>query len=260
MKLGFSLGNILYYLPLKRKNIAFNNIKRCFNYLSEDEHKLLTKQCLQQVCRSIVERSIVWFGSKKKLLKLVKIHGIENLPPDGAILLGIHMVGLEAGGIALTAAYSQYDFISIYMPQRNKVLDKIIKKQRVRFGGSILQKQDSALSTLRQLKQGKYLQIFVDMDFGLKDSIASTFFNQRVASITSVPKLAQLAHKNVVPMVPIFNNASATYDLYILPALSNYPSGNLQDDVDRLNKHFEQIIEKNIAQYWWVHRRFKTKI
>jgi len=261
MYIGYGLGNILYLIPSRRKEIVKQNLALCFPQKNEKERQILAKNCFKEVARSILERSIVWFGSQKQVQNLVNIHGIENLPQDGAIVLGIHMVGLEAGGFALSTKnlITIDNWVSVYMPQKNKVFDAIVKKQRMRFGSILLPKANSAKLILRYLNQGKYIQIFADMDFGRKDSIFSNFFGNPAATLISVPKLAAISHKKVVPMVPIFNSKTAKYDLYILPAFENYPTKDIQADVDRLNRHFEEVICKNIAQYWWVHRRFKTK-
>ena len=259
MLVGYGLGKLIYLIPSKRKKIVLQNLELCFPYKSILERSNIANHCFQEVIRSILERSIVWFGSKKQVLNLVNIHGLENLPNDGAILLGIHMVGLEAGGIALACKLGGDKFITIYMPQKNKIFDTIVKKQRMRFGSVALEKHNSAKPTLKHLRQGKYIQIFADMDFGIKDSIFSNFFGNPASTITSIPKLSKLSGKKVVPMVPIFNSKTAKYDLYILPAFDNYPTENLQHDIDRLNHHFEEVIIQKIEQYWWVHRRFKTK-
>ena len=42
-------------------------------------------------------------------------------------------------------------------------------------------------------------------------------------------------------------------------AWDNYPTDNLEADVIRMNKFVEQAVMKNISQYFWLHKRFKTQ-
>jgi Kdo2-lipid IVA lauroyltransferase/acyltransferase len=259
MRIAYAIGAILYKIPSKRKAIIQNNIQRCFKAYNAQQQDTLVKNTFYEVMRSILERGKVWFGSKKSICQSVNIHGLENIPANGAILLGIHLSGLEMTGLALSIVHKQQGmWASVYMPQRNQLFDAILKKQRMRFGVTLFNKTDGVKNILRYLKQGGYVQIFTDMDFGLKDSILSPFFGEPAATITSIPRLAALSGKFVVPMVPIFNRATGIYDLYILPAFANFPSSDIQKDVDRLNIHFEQAILRDPSQYWWVHRRFKS--
>ncbi len=259
MYIAYGIGCILYIIPSRRKKIIETNINACFKFYDNNYKLYLVKTCIKEVCRSILERGTAWFGSKDKIRNLVKIHGIENIPENGAILLGIHMSGLETSSIALCLEFSPGKWASVYMPQKNKFFDKILKRQRERFGILMFSRSHSAKAILKHLKNGGYVQIFADMDFGMQNSIFSNFFNNPAATITSVPRLSQLSHKKVVPMLPVFDRKTASYNLYILPAFENYPSNNLQNDIDRLNQHFEKCIMSDPTQYWWVHRRFKTK-
>jgi Kdo2-lipid IVA lauroyltransferase/acyltransferase len=267
MRIGYALANMLLIFPKlisRRYAIIAHNIELCFpDYTHENKHSICIN-CMREVLRSIIERSIIWFGSEKKVQNFVRIHGLENIPDGGAIMLGIHMVGLEAGGLALSIKFNQIfgtnKWAGLYMPQRNKIFDAVVLRQRARFGAIVVAKDSGAKPMLRHLKNNGYIQMYCDMDFGMKDSIVSKFFGHDAATITSVPRLAALSGKPVIPMLPIFDAKKSSYDLYILPALENYPHDDMQANIDILNKHFEQCILKAPHQYWWVHRRFKSTI
>lgn len=44
-----------------------------------------------------------------------------------------------------------------------------------------------------------------------------------------------------------------------MPPLDNFPGEDELADAIRGNKIIESIIDKNRAQYMWLHRRFKTR-
>lgn len=49
------------------------------------------------------------------------------------------------------------------------------------------------------------------------------------------------------------------YHLEFHPPLENFPSGDDNGDVRRVNERMELSIDKARAQYMWLHRRFKTR-
>ncbi|HLW04158.1 MAG TPA: lipid A biosynthesis acyltransferase, partial [Azoarcus sp.] len=39
----------------------------------------------------------------------------------------------------------------------------------------------------------------------------------------------------------------------------NYPSGDVEADIVRMNAWIESVVRTMPEQYYWVHRRFKTR-
>jgi KDO2-lipid IV(A) lauroyltransferase len=44
-----------------------------------------------------------------------------------------------------------------------------------------------------------------------------------------------------------------------MPAWQNYPTGDIEADTALVNQHLEGYIRTMPAQYYWVHKRFKTR-
>jgi KDO2-lipid IV(A) lauroyltransferase len=72
-----------------------------------------------------------------------------------------------------------------------------------------------------------------------------------------VPRFARLGKAKVMAVVPRMTPQG--YDIEILPAWENYPSGDLQTDTARGNQLLETLVLSMPAQYYWVHRRFKSR-
>jgi KDO2-lipid IV(A) lauroyltransferase len=49
------------------------------------------------------------------------------------------------------------------------------------------------------------------------------------------------------------------YELRFYPAWENYPSGDVAADTRRMNEFIEQRILEMPEQYFWPHKRFKTR-
>jgi len=61
----------------------------------------------------------------------------------------------------------------------------------------------------------------------------------------------------VVPVVPRLTPTG--YEVEVMPAWANYPTGDLVADTALVNQHLEGFIRTMPAQYYWVHKRFKTR-
>lgn len=49
------------------------------------------------------------------------------------------------------------------------------------------------------------------------------------------------------------------YHISLSAALKNYPSDDETADAERINRLIEQNIQKDLTQWMWFHRRFKTQ-
>jgi KDO2-lipid IV(A) lauroyltransferase len=61
----------------------------------------------------------------------------------------------------------------------------------------------------------------------------------------------------VVPVVPRLT--ADGYQVEVMPAWDNYPTDDLLADTALVNAHLERFIQTMPAQYYWVHKRFKTR-
>lgn len=262
---GQFIGKILFYIPSRRKVIVETNIKLCFPKLSQKEHQSLAYQHFQHAIRSFAERSIQWYGSAKKLKKLVLLESKidlnnPNLPPT--IFLGFHFVGIEAGSLFINYMLQRQRACgSLYAPLSNPILDYQAQKQRSRFNAEMINKYspNAIRRALKMLKQGKPVMLGADMDFGQKDSVFAPFFGIPAATLTAVGRLAKISQAQVVPffceVLPHFQG----YRVVICSPWKNFPSNNAMADATRMNHFLEEIIKQMPEQYYWMHRRFKTR-
>ena len=203
---------------------------------------------------------MVW-GSERQLLDLIHLEGFEHFQAAAAgghpvIVLAPHFIGLNMGGIRIAREYP--GTASIYSKQKNPVLDRIFLKARTRFGDPYLvSRQDGLRSVIRVIKTGKPFYFLPDMDFGIRDAIFSPFFGVPTATITALPRLVKLTGARVVPVITY--QVGDGYVARIYPAWENYPTGDLEADVRRMNAFIEDRVREMPEQYFWAHKRFKTR-
>jgi KDO2-lipid IV(A) lauroyltransferase len=98
-----------------------------------------------------------------------------------------------------------------------------------------------------------------DQDQGIKDGAFIPFFGIPAATMASVPRIALMTGAKVVPSITRMLPDSQGYVLTFYPAWENYPSGDDIADARRMNEFIEQRVLEMPEQYFWVHKRFKTR-
>ncbi|MBK7425442.1 MAG: lipid A biosynthesis acyltransferase [Propionivibrio sp.] len=260
--LGRGLGWLFYYIARRRRKIALVNLALCFPELGEHERKQLARASFQAIGRSILERSILWWGSRERISRLIKLVGEEKLrslheAARPVILLVPHFVGLDAAGVAIAM---RYDSVSIYAAQKNEVFNRLLFKGRQRFGDQLLlSRQDGVRATVKAMKSGRPFFYLPDLNFRRRDSIFVPFFGVQTATISGVSRLSKAAGAAVLPCITRMLPGGEGYRVEIGDAWTNFPTEDFVADTARMNAWIESVIRTMPEQYYWVHRRFKTR-
>jgi Kdo2-lipid IVA lauroyltransferase/acyltransferase len=255
--LGRAVGAVLYRTG--RGRVTDINLALCFPGMPQAERKALALRHFRALGRNALEMSVMWFGSDARVLDMISIRGRENLEAlmgKPVIMFAPHFIGLNMGGARIAQEFP--GSASIYSRQKNPVVDALFLKGRLRFGApTLLSRQDGMLPIVRFLRTGRFLYFLPDMDFGARDALFVDFFGVKTATITAMPRLAKVAGAAVVPMVT--RQLERGYELVVYPAFENYPSDDLEADVRRMNAFIEERAREMPEQYFWAHKRFKTR-
>src|SRR5580658_5458101 len=202
-RFGDGLGWLLYQIPSRRKRIVHINLKLCFPEWNDERREDVAQKHFRHAIRSYLERSVQWFGSAKKLEKLIQLDSAidltdPNLPPT--LFLGFHFVGIEAGSIFLNYSLKR-QCGSLYQPMSNPELEEVAKAARARFGADMASRADSARIVLRWLRDKKPVMLGADMDYGMRNSTFVPFFGVPTCTLTAVGRLAKVGHAQILPFV-----------------------------------------------------------
>ena len=209
--------------------------------------------------QSWLDRSWVWEASEAVTRRRLRLVGaVHELATDGPILVfAPHFVGLDAGGTALALGFPR-KFISLYARQRNVAVDQWIRAGRLRYGSvRLVEKHQSMRSLVQALRAGEVLYLLPDMDMGPAESVFVPFFGVSTATVPTLPRLAQMGRARVVPVISRMTPSG--YDVEVLPGWDGYPGGDAVADTALMNHYLEQMIATMPEQYYWVHKRFKTR-
>lgn len=258
--LGNAVGLLLYLLATERRNVAHINLRLCFPNMGEAERQRLVRRNFMAFGRSFIERGILWWSSGTRIKKLVRVEGLEHFrAAEGKplILLTAHFVGLDIAGNWLTL---HTDVVTVYSKQKNPYMDRFMLEKRKRFGQQRLySRQDGLRAAIKSIREGYPFIYFTDQDFAAKEALFIPFFGVPASTLTTIPRLVEITGAKVVPCIPRMLPGGQGYEIRFYPAWENYPSGDIAADTRRMNEFIEQRVLEMPEQYFWPHKRFKTR-
>lgn len=258
--IGRGVGMLLFLLAAERRRVGDINLKLCFPDMSVQARKKLMRDHFRMFGRGIVERGILWWSSAERIRGLIRVEGVEHfeaIKDKSAILLTPHFIGMDAGGQWVA---QHTDTVCMYANQKNIYLTDLLLRKRARFRNQHLYSRQQGLRPiLKGMRAGMPFIYPPDQDQGVKDGVFIPFFGVPAATMTSVSRIAQMADAKVVPSVTRMLPGGEGYVLTFYPAWENYPSGDAVADARRMNEFIEQRILEMPEQYFWLHKRFKTR-
>jgi KDO2-lipid IV(A) lauroyltransferase len=258
--IGNGLGILFYPFAAERRRVGMINLKLCFPEMDEAARRKLLRAHFKMFMRGLVERSIVWWSSAERINSLIRVNGVEHfdaLKGQPMILLTPHFVGMDTGGQWIA---QQVDTVCMYSKQKNEYLTDLLLKKRARFRNQHLYaRQEGLRPILKGMKKGLPFIYPPDQDQGVRDGAFIPFFGVPAATMTSVPRIAQMTGAKIVPSITRMLPGGAGYVLTFYPAWDNYPSGDDIADARRMNAFIEDRIREMPEQYFWLHKRFKTR-
>ncbi|MBS1197578.1 MAG: lipid biosynthesis acyltransferase [Proteobacteria bacterium] len=256
--LGALLGRLLFAVGHERRMVALTNLRLCFPGMSESERTNLARRHFIAFARAFLDRTLGWWASPNRLARLIRLSGGEHLKDRQGrpvILLAPHFVGLDAGGTMMTMTTP---LVSVYSNQKNPVFNQVLLNGRLRFNQPILlSRQDGMRKAVKALRDGYPFYYLPDMDFGPQDSIFAPFFGVQAATLPTVSRLARLTGACVVPC--ICRQVADGYEISLQSAWENFPGASVEADTIRMNRFIENEVRKMPEQYFWLHKRFKTR-
>lgn len=261
-KLATILGWLCYWLVIPRTKVGLTNLALCFPEKTPSQRKHILQQHYRHMALLILEYGKYWYADAQELRQQVNYidkHHLDHAlaKQQKVILLYPHFTAFEAAVYALN---QDIPLISVYSHQKNATLDQQILRGRHRFHNVFLIGRTEGLrSIIKQIKHSTAPFLYLpDQDFGAKDSVFIDFFGIPTATITGLSRIAKLTQAVVIPAIPT-REANGQVSLRFYPAWENFPTDDLIADTTRMNQFIEERIREHPAQYFWLHKRFKTR-
>lgn len=257
--MGWLLGHGLYVLARSRRRVTWVNLRLCFPDWSERRTRAVAVGTFVHFAQAWLDRAWLWHASPEVNLRRLRITGaLDALAGEAPVVIfAPHFMGLDAGWTALTQQVPR-KFTTIYTNQANQVVDRWILRGRQRFSRARLFGRIAGVKAIvAALREGEPLYLLPDMNFGPEESIYVPFYGVVAATVPSLSRFAKLGRAKVVPVVTRMTRTG--YQVEILPAWSGFPTDDVVADTALMNQRLQGYIETMPDQYFWVHKRFKSR-
>ena len=259
---GRALGALLWQLARSRRRVALRNLELCLPGKNAAERERIARESFKWFSRSVLERGLLWYAAPQRLRRLIHVEGEVDFADrhEGAVMwLVPHFVGLDVAGAAVQL-FVKRNCASIYQTQSNAVLDDAVRKGRLRHGNAeIFSRGETARPLLRAVRQGAVFFNLPDMDFGERDAAFVPFFGVPAATLLAPSRMARALDMKVQPILTELLPGGRGWRVRFMPPWDDFPTDDPLADTARMNRWIEQEVCRQPEQYYWVHKRFKSR-
>ncbi len=263
--LAKSAAGLWFRIDKKHRAIAIQNLTRAFGQeKSPDQIRELAVQSFVNIMRIPFEIGWSIRLTLPELHRHAEIHGLENVQAalakgKGVLALTAHLGNWEL--LPSVAPMAGFSADILYRPLDFPPLDAFFLRLRTRFGAGLIPNAHAMRKILRQLKDGHVVAMLMDQNVDWYEGVFVEFFNHRACTNKG---FALLALKTRAPVVPTFMvRNQSRFIIEFRPEVELIQTGDRTHDIEantlRYNQAIEAVIRRYPDQWFWVHRRWKTR-
>jgi KDO2-lipid IV(A) lauroyltransferase len=261
------LGDVLYRVDRKHRERALANLRRSFPELSEHDRETLARRSMQELFMFFVE--MLFTTRLIRIDSWAKYIVLENFQKPLELMLR-----RNSGVIMLTGHYGNFEILgyllatlgfptsSVARPLDNPYLSEFVFGVREKQGQRIIAKKGATDDVVEVIESRGAIGFVADQNAGSK-GIFVDFFGRKASTYKSIGLLAMQYEVPVVigysrRLNDEFKFVVGAQDI-IFPADWQAQPDPLRYITQRYTKALEDVVRADPGQYWWVHRRWKTR-
>jgi Kdo2-lipid IVA lauroyltransferase/acyltransferase len=267
LKAARVIGSFGYRIDRRHRKRALANLRRSFPEMSEKEIDNLARRSLQSLAMFAVEilftTRLIKIDTWNRYVDLENFRDVVQLlvkRDGGLILITGHYGNFEVLGY--TAATLGFPTSTVARPLDNPYVGRWLFDVREKQGQKIIAKKGATSEVTEVLDNKGVIAFVADQNAGTK-GIFVDFFGRKASTFKSIGLLAMQYEAPVA--VAVAQRLGRRFRFKIIVQDIIYPA-DWKDENDplryitqRYNKALEDVIRTDPSQYWWVHRRWKTR-
>ena len=262
----YGLSDFLYLVIYKifgyRKKVVMNNLVTAFPNKTDKERQKIANEMYHQLIDTFLETIKLLSITKEELNKrfVCNYEVVNDLLESGknVQLHGGHFFNWEYVNLAYCLNIKA-NFLGVYNPLTNKVMDKIMYDMRARFGSILIPTSNFNRNFLKYSK-GKYvLTLGGDQNSSnLHNAYWLPFFGKMAPFVTGLERMAVAKDTAIV-----FVNTHQVKRGYYRSVMSLYTTTPAALPKGEITIAFRNYLEEQIRQrpsnYLWTHKRWKHR-
>ena len=172
------------------------------------------------------------------------------------ILLTPHTAAMEMAGHWLAQNYDIATVVRIH--DSSALLDWFVSRLRTRRA-LVFSHVTNLLPLIKAVRAGRHLFYLPDDDHGPENTVFVPLLGVQKATPASLGRLARACAAAVIPTATSYDPTTRRYRIEFLPALPDYPTGDVHRDAAIMNGAIERLINLDPSQYMWSAKIFRTR-
>jgi KDO2-lipid IV(A) lauroyltransferase len=256
-----------YAFPL-RKSVVLENLARAFPDNPVAWRRRVARRCFEHFARMMGFEfpAMLRFDADDFRHWLPVVEGKEHCDAaagDGRswIFVSGHLGNWELGVARLAVVEGQQTTV-LAKPLHNPLVERDVARVRRERGYDVIYTRDNMRPVVTAVRQGRALAFLADQD-ARRGGIMAPFFSVPASTATGP---AYFAHRLNLPIVVGFcvrEKGKDTYRLRFYPPIFPNPEAEREAEIERLTRAHVALLEQAIRdapeQYFWFHRRWKTR-
>ncbi len=266
-RLAIRFSRVLSFLAFSvfrvRRDVTIQNLQNAFPEKDLKECTSLAKRVYDHFGRVAMDFLYMSRLIPQKFFQLVHFKNeivIQKVLArgKGVVLNGGHLGNWEL--MAAAVPLRGYSTSIIVGTQRNNLADKWINKNRLLAGSKIIHVGGAVRKSLNALSMGDVVALLSDQDAG-KDGQFISFFGRKASAPVGAALLSLRSGAPMVYAQTILKDGQYVVEFEEIE--TNDLRGPTPENLWELTRRFTQILERNIRKYpeqwFWMHRRWKTR-
>jgi len=259
---------LVWALDVRHRKIARVNLRIVFPEMEDREAARIVRLCYKRMGTSAAEFVHIPKMDRAYIERHVRFEGIEHVRRSeqetgiGVLAMTAHFGNWEISSHAVGTGFAPTAFI--VRPLSDSTWDRIVTERREWSGNRVIRKANSAKEVMREIRRGTMVGILIDQNVHRNKGILVDFFTKKAYTTDGIARMA-LALRSNIHSAFIFRDPKRKFHhtLRFGPKVPMDPAAPREEEVARLtrrcNEELEKAIREDPAQWFWLHRRWKTR-
>ncbi len=264
--LGRLLGRLWYAVDARHRRITLENLARAFgSRTTSAEREEIARNHFIHLGYTFVETCRLRGLSAAELERVVRVEGLEHLKrarerDRGVMIVTAHFGSWEVLARAWLLLGEAAAIVT--RPLDNPFLEAWIAGIRTAGGNQVIQKQDAFRHVVERLRCGGTVAMLIDQNVAREHGVFVDFFGTPACTTTAATLAARRTGAALLPVV-CPRSAPGRFTVRIGKEIPVAVTGDHRRDILATTAEatavLEAFIREHPEQWFWVHRRWKTR-
>jgi KDO2-lipid IV(A) lauroyltransferase len=263
--LGGLLGLLASRILKRHRKTALENLERAFGEsLTRPERERLVKRLFKNLGVMFFEFNRMAWLKRGEVNKFIEFKGLDRIEKalqkgKGVILLTAHYGNWELLHAAL--GHKGYSLELVVRKLDSPFFEKFVRWVRTRSGINIVYKVKAMLPLVRRLNSNAVAMILADQNTVREEGFFVDFFGFPASTNKGPALLARKTGAAVLPVFIVRDGTRHRVEVWEELELANTSDRerDAQENTAAFTKAVEEAIRLHPEQWFWVHRRWKTR-